>query len=134
MRLPATKHEIDQSELKRRFNSSVFGIITAIFFAAWLGAGCSKEAAPVPTVSFQGYKTGADGIKRAQIELDNPSKQFVALCQLQLEPGDTDEGMVSVPAGGYSTTEILIRETNVTSLKVTVMRLSPVRQFSVSLP
>jgi hypothetical protein len=108
-------------------------IIGAALMAAF-AFGCSKDATPIPSVTFTGYKTGKDGIKRASFELANPSKEFTAVCHLQLEPGDVDEGMTSIPAGGYSTTEILIRQASVTALKVTVMRLSPVRQFSVSLP
>ena len=42
---------------------------------------------PVPSVTFQSYKTGSDGIKRASFELTNPSKDFTAICHLQLEPG-----------------------------------------------
>jgi len=109
-------------------------IIIGVAAGAMFAVGCSKDATPVPSVTFQSYKTGSDGIKRASFELTNPSKNFTAICHLQLEPGDVDEGMTSIPAGGYSTTEILIRQANATALKVTVMRLTPVRQFSVSLP
>lgn len=107
-----------------------------ISIAALVGAfavGCSKSI-PNPIVGFQGYKVGTDGSTQATFELRNPSQSLI-VCQVKIQPSDPGtENIISIPAGGSSTDTMHVQQTNSVSLNVTVMRLVPVRQFSVPMP
>jgi hypothetical protein len=95
--------------------------------------GCSKSV-PNPIVSFKGYKVGADGSNQATFELRNPSQSLI-VCQVKIQPSDPGtENFLAIPAGGRSTDTMFVKQTNAVSLNVTVMRLVPVRQFTVPMP
>lgn len=105
----------------------IFGLITLVGLCA---VGCSKSL-PSPSVAFQGYKTGSDGHLQATFQFRNPSQSLI-VCRIQIEPGEPGtENIVSIPAGGSSMDTMYVSQTNSTSLSVVVMRLVPVRRFSV---
>jgi hypothetical protein len=105
----------------------VIGIAAGAIFAV----GCSKSStSPDPIVTFQGYKVGSDGMSRATFEFRNPSQSQI-VCQVQIEGDSSGLSITTIPAGGSSTDEMLVKQTNAVSLSVTVMRLVPVHQISV---
>jgi len=88
--------------------------------------GCSKKTSPMPTVSFQGY--GANG---ATFTFGNPGKVPI-ICQIQIQPIDGGgSDMIMIPVGASTTETMSVRQTNGVSLAVTIMRVTPVRQFTV---
>ena len=92
--------------------------------------GCSKSS-PNPIVSFEGYKTGSDGMTRATFEFRNPSQSPI-ICRVQIQPGDSSSGDVTtISAGGSSTYSIFVKNTNSAALSVTVLRMVPGHQFLV---
>jgi len=92
--------------------------------------GCSKSSTPIPIVSFQGYKTGSDGMTRATFEFRNPSQSLI-VCRVRIQSDSSSGDVTSIPAGGSSTYSMFVKDTNSAALSVTVLRLVPVHQFSV---
>jgi len=92
--------------------------------------GCSRTASPIPVVSFQGYKTGKDGFTRATFEFSNPSQSLI-VCRVQVQPDAGEGDITSIPAGGTSTYSMVVQNTNSAVLRVSVLQLAPVHEFSV---
>jgi hypothetical protein len=112
---------------------SHFIIISVAALVGVFAVGCSKST-PNPIVSFQGYKVGTDGRTQAIFEFKNPSQSLI-VCQVQIQPGDRGtESIIYIQPGGSLTDTLFVRQTNSVSLSVTVMRVVPVRQFSVPMP
>jgi hypothetical protein len=105
---------------------NILRFITGAALMVVLVIGCSKKTSPIPTVSFQGY--GPNG---ATFAFGNPGKVPI-VCQIQIQPGDAGgSDMIMIPVGASTTETMSVRQTNGVSLAVTVMQVTPVRQFTV---
>jgi hypothetical protein len=110
---------------------SHFIIINVVALVAMFTIGCSKSI-PNPVVRFQGYEVRHGGQIQANFEIKNPS-QYMMACLLQIPT--TDSHMIAgIWPRGSSSIALNVTQTNALSLSVTVMRLTPVRQFTVTTP
>ena len=106
-------------------------IINAAALVVMFTTGCSKSI-PNPIVRFQGYEVRHGGQIQADFEIKNPS-QYMMACLLQIPTADSHM-VVGIQPGGGSSIAMNVTQTNTLSLSVTVMRLTPVRQFIVTTP
>jgi hypothetical protein len=109
----------------------ILHLTTAALMAAFV-IGCSKTPQK-PIVSFHGYKVRSDGQIQAEIEVKNPS-QFMIACLLDFQGEAALPMLVGVKAGSYTTATMSVTQTNSAILRVTVMRLTPVHQLTVTIP
>ena len=109
----------------------ILHLTTAALMAAFV-IGCSKTP-PKPIVSFHGYKVRSDGQIQAEIEVKNPS-QFMMACLLEFQGEAVLPMLVGVKAGSSSSASFIVTQTNSATLRVTVMRLTPVHQLTVTIP
>ena len=106
-------------------------IIIGVAAGALFAVGCSKSI-PNPIVRFQGYEVRHGGQIQADFEIKNPS-QYMMACLLQMPTGDSHM-IVGIQPRGSSSVAMNVTQTNELLLSVTVMRLTPVRQFKVTTP